>query len=149
MKKQNRFVAQFNRLKSNRQLLFTLMFLLVIVVIWTMVSLFTSQKRVGISKELRTLAKPLNPNLNQEVLGKLENKRSFTETELAEFPIYKIISTKDGRNARLVEIGVDEDLLENQLTPTQEPGPSPGLNLAPLSTVSATVAPSPTPTVVP
>lgn len=118
----NSIQKQIEKLKQQRTLLVALAGLFVVVVVWTSVTLFGSQKKVAISKELRDLSKPLTPTVDGAVLDRIEAKRSFTPEELAGFPVYKVVSTKDGKTQRLVEIAVPNDILLNvKTTPTPAP----------------------------
>lgn len=123
----NTIQKQIDKLKQQRTLLIAFVGLFVVIVVWSSVTLFGSQKKVAISKELRDLSKPLTPTINSEAISRLEAKRSFGVEELANFPVYKIVSSKDGKVQRLVEIAVPDDILQNvrviptpiQATPTQ------------------------------
>ena len=134
----NKFSEQLANLKQKKQLLIILVFLFVVVITWTTVSLFTSQKKISISKDFRDLAKPLTPVLKEETLSKLEAKRFYTEDELREFPIFKVISTKDGKISRLVEISSEKEILDESPTPTPTSRPSLFPPSEPTSSVSAT-----------
>lgn len=108
-------------LKNKQQLLYLMLFSLATVIIWVTISLITSQKKPGISPELQKLAIPLNPTLNQETLRKIEQKQYFSEDDLREFPIYKIITSSNGIDEKVVTIGTAEE----DIFPTTPPAPSP------------------------
>lgn len=99
---------QFAQLKQQRSLLVGLLFLLVIVVFWIGIGLFSSQKKFAVPKSMRDLAKPLSPILDEETLGKIEQKRSFSAAELSEFTIYKVIVNETTKQLRLVDIAYQE-----------------------------------------
>jgi len=73
-----------------------LLFLFVIVIFWIMVGVFSSQQTAGITTEQKSLSTPLSPSLNISVIDKLEQKKSYSEEELADFPVYTIQSTTGG-----------------------------------------------------
>lgn len=137
----NKFSEQLANLKQKKQLMIILLFLFVVVITWTMVSLLSSQKKISISKDLRELAKPLTPTLTETTLEKLEAKRFYSEEELLEFPIFKVISSKDGKVSRLVEISSEKETLD--ISPT----PAPAIRPATFPTSAPTFVPiSDTPT---
>lgn len=96
----------FQKLKSNRQFLTILILLFVSVFFWITISLITSQSKEEISKELTDLAKPLVPNIDKDILAKLEKKQSYSKNELASFTIYKILTTRDGRTEKVVPLEI-------------------------------------------
>lgn len=104
------FAEQFAAFKSQKTLLVALLFLFVIVIFWTGLSLFGSQTKFAVPKEMRDLAKPLTPTIKEEVLTRIEGKRQFTPQDLTGFTIYKIIEDKDqGNKPRLVDISYVEE----------------------------------------
>lgn len=109
---------QLGVLKQKKLILVMLIFFFVLVITWTMVGLFSSQKKVAISSDLRTLSKPLNPVINEEVLDSLLEKKYYEAYELEGFPIYKVLSTKDGSLSKLVDIEEERDEL---IVPTPAP----------------------------
>ena len=114
----NKFSQQLANLKQKKQLMIILIFFFVVIITWTMISLFTSQQKISVSKDLRDLSKPLTPTLNEKIFSKLEKKRLYTKSELSNFPIFKVVSTKDGKISRLVEISSEKEVLEIPPTPT-------------------------------
>ena len=113
-----------------------MLFTLVTVVVWLVISIVTSQRQSGIDAQLKNLAKPLNPNLNIEVINRLEQKQTFSPDQLRDFPIYKIIKTKDGKQEQVVTLDVADD---NLLSPSPSPSPS----------AMSSLSPSPSPTILP
>lgn len=96
-------------LRFKQQALYLMIFSFVTVTIWIGGSLFSSQKRTGISPELLELAKPLNPTINTGLLEEIEARKNYTDEELKYFQVYKVIKSKDGRIQQVVPI---ESLLE-------------------------------------
>lgn len=133
----NAFQRQLANLRQQQQLLYILVFSFATILIWLALSLFTSQKKTEISKELQELAKPLSPTINRTILEQLQQERVFTEAELADFPIYKILVSEEGAE-RMVTIDTDEDV-----TPSPSPRPSPASTPVPVISIEAT--PSATP----
>lgn len=119
----NKFSQQLSNLKQKKQLMVILVFLFVVVIAWTTVGLFSSQHKVAISKDLREISKPLTPTLNEKTLVKLEAKRFFDDQELKDFPIFKVVSTKDGKISKLVEISSEVETLDipDVPKPTKKP----------------------------
>lgn len=99
---------QFAQLKNQRSVLVGLLFLLVIVVFWIGIGLFSSQKKFAVPKAMRDLAKPLSPILDEAALREIEKKRSFSPQELEEFTIYKIVVNEVSKQLRLVDIAYQE-----------------------------------------
>lgn len=134
---------QFAQLKQQRSLLVGLLFLLVIVVFWIGIGLFSSQKKFAVPKSMRDLAKPLSPILDEDTLTNIEKKQSFSETDLQNFMIYKVIVNETSKQLRLVDIAYQEEPLTPAPTPappTQVLAPEP----APRATQSGVVGAAPT-----
>jgi len=87
-------------LRHNQQLLFFLLFSLVTVSVWVGISLITSQTKTSLSPELQALALPLNPSLNLEVLGQIEQKRTYDPSTLTSFPIYSLVDAEQKKAAK-------------------------------------------------
>lgn len=119
------FAEQFESIKNQKTLMIGLLFLLVIVVFWIGLSMFGSQTKFAVSKEMRDLAKPLTPTLKESSLARIEQKRRLNPNELQGFTIYKIIEDKSlgGGGVRVVDINYElpeEGLLYGSLpTPRQ------------------------------
>lgn len=101
----NPFQKTIERLRQQQQLLALLIFGLIAVAIWIVFSLITSQRQLTVSPELQKLAKPLTPNLNREVLKKLQQKRLYSQQGLEKFPIYVIVQDEFSKQERVVELG--------------------------------------------
>jgi len=57
------------------------------VIIWVMMSLFSTQKKSSVDTKVIELAKPLKPTLDVVALSKINDKTEFTNEELEKFPI--------------------------------------------------------------
>ncbi len=112
-------------LRHNQYFLAILVLLFVSIIVWTSVSIVTSQKETKVSPKLLQLAKPLSPSLKGEVIDELEAKRIFTDEELSQFPIYKILVSQDGRQKKVVTIDTIEEEIENFQPVRRNPSPSP------------------------
>jgi len=115
---QNFYKKQLAGLKNKRQLLIILIFLFIAVIAWTIVGLTSSRNKLQISKELRDMTVPLNPNVDLELIENLEQKKLYGENELKNFPIYKVLSIERGRESRVVRIEFTEEDLEALTQPT-------------------------------
>jgi hypothetical protein len=89
----------------------------VAVLIWTAVSIFTSQRKVKIDAELTDLAKPIVPRLDAEVFSMIEQKRQLSDEELSSFPIYVYLVSE---NARRGDEGVFTNITDLQLEPDDQ-----------------------------
>lgn len=92
----NQFQHQFKNLQRQRKLLAALVLGIVVALVWVMMSIFSSQQTYQISAELRTLAKPITPDLNDEVLKRIEAKYLLSNSDLKDFPIYKLTQDEKG-----------------------------------------------------
>lgn len=115
--------SQFAILKHKSQLLTILTLLFVCVIGWVVVSLFASQQKSKIDVQLSKLAQPLTPSLDLETLNLLENKRSFTDEELANFTIYRVYVDPRSRTEQIIPI--------DQALPTATPRSTPRVAASP------------------
>lgn len=106
-KERARLKQELNRLRRQKSILWAGILFLVAVLIWTAVSILTSQKKVKIDQDLTELAKPLVPRLDAEIFSMIEEKRAMTDEELTIFPIYVYLVSG---NERRGEIGVFTDI---------------------------------------
>ena len=77
-------------LRNKQQFLYIGVFTLVAVMIWVAGSLFQSQRKTGISRELQLMAVPLNPNINTFAIDRIEQKTAYSDEELQDFEIFVI-----------------------------------------------------------
>ena len=106
----NTLSDQFENLRRQRGVMAGLLLLLVIVVFWVGLGLFSSQQKFAVPKAMRELAKPLSPIVNEAILVRLEQKRAFAPEELAFFTIYKVILNEASKQLKLVDISYQEKL---------------------------------------
>jgi hypothetical protein len=102
---------EFAILKQKKQSLTIMILLMICVFGWVIVSVFSSQKESKVDPTLTVLAKPLTPVLDTEVFNTLQGKRSFTDEELASFPIYRIVV--DPKTQTETIISIDEPVPTN------------------------------------
>ena len=116
---QRALTTYFGRLKHKQQLFTILVLLFICLFFWSIVTVLSSQKTTVVDAELIELAKPLTPVLRTEILEQLKTRRSFTEEELENFPINRIVVDPFTQKERI--ISTDEVIA----TPTPRPTPRP------------------------
>lgn len=99
------FSKEMNRLKTSQQILTILVLLFICMILWIIVSLFSSQNTTTISSELLQMAKPFNPTLSTEVIDEIETKRVFSDQELQDFTIFVIERDPLNQVDVVVELG--------------------------------------------
>lgn len=129
---------EIHKLQKNKQFLAIMVLLFVCVIFWTVVTLVTSQRSTKVEVQLTKLALPLNPTLNEAVIGEIEQKRYYSPDELANFTIYKLVLDQEHPDGRVVSIDA-RDVSPENIPSASDLGS--GLNL---STGSATPTPLPT-----
>lgn len=92
------------KMRQKQELLAILIFGLVAVILWIVISLTSSQRRSAISAEMRRLAKPLTPDINRQVLQRLARERICSESQLQDFPIYKVVEDELSGLEQIVEV---------------------------------------------
>ncbi len=110
--------GQLKQLKHKNQLLTILVLLLVCVFSWGIASIFSSQRQSKLPSDLTKLAKPLNPNLDTQILNTLETKRSFTAEELSQIEIFIIVVDPATQTEQIIEIN---ESVKAVATPTPRP----------------------------
>jgi hypothetical protein len=134
-----------NNLQQKQTLLRILVFTLVTVVIWVALTIFRSQQKTGISPELQKLAEPLNPNIDIQVIERIEQKKAYTESELQSFPILKIIRNKEGEDQIVGgSVPLPETSSSSSLLQLTAPAPSPSPSVTPSSSTSSVASGSAT-----
>jgi hypothetical protein len=132
--------ADIASIKRSRMFLVIFVLLFVCVILWTLVTLFNSQKESAISPELEQSAVPLTPTINESVLEQLEQEREFTDEELAEFPIYRFVKAGDTGGEVLLPLGEEPPETAarasspTRATPTPRPSATPAASLQPNTT---------------
>lgn len=126
--------TQLAQIQQKQTFLKILIFTLVTIMVWVGLTLFRTQNRTAITPELLKLAEPLNPNLNEGVIAELEGRQSYTAEELSDFPIYSLVTTKQGEQQLVIFSASDKTRRQVEITPPPPTGPAP-----------PEVAPSPSP----
>jgi hypothetical protein len=136
--------TQLSSLQRNQTFLRILIFTLVTVIIWVGLTLFRTQNTTGISPELLRLAEPLNPNINVEVLGRVEQKRAYQVQDLADFPIYTLSVDRSGEERVTILSATGEQFASGSATPSQQPiaPPTTTPSQAPQTTTPASTSPA-------
>jgi hypothetical protein len=99
-------------LKRREGLLRILMFTLVTVFCWIGFSIFLSQKRTKVPNDVQKYTIPLNPNIDRLTLSEIERRRSYSDQELQDFPIFRILSDENGSRIQS-QIGQDTIVFES------------------------------------
>ena len=114
-KERARLKQELNRLRRQKSILWVGVLFLVVVLIWTAISIFTSQRKVQIDQELTEIAKPLVPRLDAEVFTMIEEKRALSDEELSDFPIYVYLvigDNKEGVFTNITDLSTDIETIE-------------------------------------
>jgi hypothetical protein len=121
-KEKVRLKREFNRLRRQKKVLWAGVLFLVAILIWTGVSIFTSQKKVKIDQNLVNLAKPFVPRLDNEIFSMIEQKRFLSDEELEFFPIFVYLTTDSNQEGVLTDINnlsgnneEDDESAENEV----------------------------------
>ena len=100
----NKFAKQLEKIKHKKKLLVILIFALVSVLVWIIVSIFSAQTKMGISPALTAMAQPLTPTLKGAVLETIEQKKHYPENQLEAFPIFAVIENEEGTGFSVVDV---------------------------------------------
>lgn len=111
---------QLAKLRRNKKFLWLGILFFVLVVLWILVSVFSTTKTSVISKELRDLSKSFVPRLESKVFDEIASKRAFTQEELALFSIFAFNKSELEENSAIIDIIVkpnteDEDQSEQKV----------------------------------
>jgi hypothetical protein len=110
-------------LQQKQTFLRILIFSFTTVLIWVAFSLLLSQQRTGISEALQTLAKPLNPNIHIEVVDQIQQKRAFSQGELQNFPILRVIHNVNGTESVITTQQIPSPVPSPFILPSPVPAP--------------------------
>lgn len=88
--------------RTKNLLLVILSLLFVCVLLWIVLSLFSSQQSSKVPDSATKLAEPLNPVLDTSKLNTIQSKRYYAPEELQSFPI-NIIETDQKTRVKRVE----------------------------------------------
>ncbi len=90
-------------LKQRQAVLRILIFTFVTAMIWIGISIFRTQQVTETSPELLRLAEPLNPNINLEVVSRIEQKKGYQSEELTDFPLFLFTEDETGKKTVIVD----------------------------------------------
>lgn len=132
----NKIQKKLNQLRQEKQLMTILVFFFLAVASWIIVDIFVLEKKHQVSSEMIKASQPLVPNLDQEVLSSIGEKRLFEDDELKEFSIfvlseldssgdYQVIDVVKGKKVQLMtqsdlsinlgELLLDEEVVEAEV----------------------------------
>ncbi len=110
--KSNDIQKQLAKLRRDKRVLWLGILFFVLVVMWILLSIFTTSRTSSVSPQLRELAKSFVPRLESRVFEEILRKRAFDQGELQGFPIY-IFDKKVGE-AGLEKINVIDFITESE-----------------------------------
>lgn len=128
--------TQLQKIRSSQTALSIFILLLVGVLLWIIVTVFSSNRDSQISAEAQQLATPLNPNLDVSVLDTLDAKTMYSDNQLSDFPIYVIVRDNQTQTEQVVPLGTQLAPTQPTITTPSEPVPTP--TTAPAATQPAT-----------
>lgn len=117
----NKAKKRIGGLRRNQQFLYIGVFTVVAVIIWVGGSLFQSQKKTGISRELQLMAEPLNPNINTFAIDRIEQKKTYSDQDLEGFEIFVINLEEENRANASGEQNTTPSLLPLVSEPSNTP----------------------------
>jgi len=100
-------LKQFQKLKRDKIYFVIGIFLIFILITWTLLTVTFSNITSQTDKEIKSLIKPLSPLLDKATFQLIEKKHGYTTDELNSFPIYKLIYDKKKRTEVLMPINFD------------------------------------------
>lgn len=134
-----KLAAELQSLRQNRVYLAIMALLLVSVLIWIFVSVMDAGDDTEVSSEAIKYAAPINPNLDVAVFDMIEQKRFFSDSELEDFPINRLIKDRSG-NYQVIPYDTPKEEIQALTT-----GTSPTVRTAtpaPARTASAAARPA-------
>lgn len=141
---------EFSILKHRQQLLAIMLFSLMAIVVWVGAGLLSSQESTSISPQLQQASLPLNPSINVEILGEIEQQTPYDPSQLTNFPIYTLLTDDEiqlqRETASTQNSSGSSALSETLLLPSPSPSPTPTASdsATPTATESA-ATPTPAP----
>lgn len=109
---------QLAKLRRDKKILWLGILFFVLVVLWILVSIFTTSRTSSISPELRKMALPFVPRLESKVFEEIMVKRVFTEEELSLFSIYVFDENSSSDNPSTIDI-VGKAEIETEIIETE------------------------------
>jgi len=123
----NTFIQELQKIRKSQSVLTIFVLLFVCIIVWGVVSLFAAKQESKVDQQLLELAKPLNPTIDTSHFSKMQLKRSFSDAELANFPIFQLLTNEKSREEVVVPLGVTKQELtqQSEAQPTPEPSATP------------------------
>lgn len=100
----NDIASHFAQLKFKQEVVAIFSLLLICVLFWIILSLFSSQQKTKVTPELTKMSATLNPTIDTDLLDALLTKKMYTENELTQFPIFTIVYDKRTQVGKIVSI---------------------------------------------
>ncbi|MBU0979001.1 MAG: hypothetical protein ABIJ03_03155 [Patescibacteria group bacterium] len=151
----NQISSQLKQLQHRNTLIIILVLLFISIFIWTGVSIISSTTTSQLPDNIKKLATPLNPSIDRQILGEIENKQVLSQKDLESFPIYKLILDRRTNTERVITIDMDESIFDQPVASTPTPIANPTLipdapvplvpTTTPANIDSSTSTPSPAP----
>ncbi len=113
-KKNSELTKQLQRLRHQKNILWVGVLLFVLVVLWILISIFTSSRTSSITAEQRELARPFIPRLESAVFDQILLRRPYDAGELRVFPIF--VTSGDGLSDNPVLIDITSELQQQVAT---------------------------------
>lgn len=113
--------GEFLKIKQSQRLLAVAIIFFVIAILWIGVGLFSSSSKTSITPQQKKLAAPLQPVLKTEVIDQLENEVFHSDSDLANFTIYKLARTGDNQSMTAVSIDTPDSQLQDEIITTPAP----------------------------
>ena len=110
----NAFAKELQKIRKSQKALTIFVLLFVLVIVWGIVTLFAAKQETKIDNQVLLLAKPLNPTIDTTQFAKMQLKRTFSDAELANFPIYQLLTNEKSREEVVVPLGVTKKDLDEQ-----------------------------------
>ena len=122
---------QLTELKKKKKVLIIFVGILIIVMIWIIVEVFAIKEPLILDKELEDVAKPLEVNIDEELLSSLKYRDVFDESELTDFPVYRKrgMEYKKFRTVAEIEKTLDVSLTFDEFVETQKDVYVPEINV--------------------
>jgi len=88
------FQKQLDQLRKRKLFFIFLILVVVAVILWILIAIFASQEHIAIDKEMEKIRKPLEFDIDENILNKFSEKKFFSNSELINFPIYRLRRTE-------------------------------------------------------
>jgi hypothetical protein len=123
---------ELKKLKAGRQYMMMAVLGLAGLVVWMIAEVFTVYQKSPITADLRESAIPLTPVLDEVALREIQQRRAYSDEELADFTIYRVLQSDANQGSEVVA-PVGQTLIESTPPPQRPPG-----NQAPTAPIATT-----------